>query len=67
MSDIAVLGQFSGSKALGSVGSTVTLVAIFIGFLMGMGSGVNALCARFIGAKDRDALKNPYTPPFWYA
>ncbi len=57
MSDIAVLGQFSGSKALGSVGSTVTLVAIFIGFLMGMGSGVNVLCARFIGAKDRDALK----------
>lgn len=41
MSDIAVVGQFAGSHALGSVGSTATLAALYSGFLIGMGAGVN--------------------------
>ena len=45
MADIAVVGRFSGSVALGAVGSTVILVGVFTGILIGMGSGVNALCA----------------------
>ena len=36
MADIAVVGQFAGSMALGSVGSTSTLVAMFTGFLIGV-------------------------------
>ena len=39
MSDIAVVGQFAGSHALGSVGSTATLAALYSGFLIGMGAG----------------------------
>ena len=46
MADIAVVGQFSGPIALGAVGSTVILVGVFTGILIGMGSGVNAICAR---------------------
>lgn len=57
MADIAVVGQFSGPIALGAVGSTVILVGVFTGILIGMGSGVNAICARHIGAKDYSALK----------
>ena len=38
MSDIAVVGQFAGSHALGSVGSTATLAALYSGFLIGMGA-----------------------------
>ncbi len=57
MSDIAVVGRFAGSSALGSVGSTTTLVTLFTGFLMGMGSGVNALTARFFGGKNERELK----------
>ena len=57
MADIAVVGQFSGAEALGAVGSTVILVGVFTGFLIGVGSGVNALCARLIGAEDDAALK----------
>ena len=34
MSDIAVIGRFAGPAALGSVGSTTTLVMMFTGFLM---------------------------------
>ena len=52
MSDIAVVGQFAGADALGAVGSTTTLVALFTGFLIGLGSGVNVIVARFFGAGD---------------
>ena len=51
MSDIAVVGKFAGAEALGSVGSTTTLVVLFTGFLIGIGGGVNALVALFVGAK----------------
>lgn len=56
MSDIAVVGQFAGATALGAVGSTTTLVTLFTGFLIGMGSGVNALVARHFGAGDQKEL-----------
>ena len=52
MSDVAVVGRFAGSLALGAVGSTTTLVMLFTGFLVGLGSGVNVLVARFVGARD---------------
>lgn len=54
MSDIAVVGRFAGSAALGAVGSTATLVALFTGLLIGMGSGINALTARYLGADNAE-------------
>ena len=36
MADIAVVGRFAGSIALGAVGSTTTLVTLFTGFLIGV-------------------------------
>ncbi len=55
MADIAVVGQFAadGTVALGSVGSTTTIVLLFNGFLIGLAGGVNVLVARFCGAHDR--------------
>ena len=50
MSDIAVVGRFAGPRALGAVGSTTILVTLFTGFLIGMGSGVNVVTARYLGA-----------------
>ncbi len=58
MSDIAVVGQFAGSQALGSVGSTTTLVLLFTGFLIGVGSAVNVLVARHIGTGNRRELSH---------
>ncbi len=52
ISDVAVVGKFGSSNALGSVGSTTIYVALFTGIIIGMGSGVNALVARRIGACD---------------
>ena len=51
MSDIAVVGQFAGSAALGAVGSTTILVTLFTGLVIGMGGGVNVLAANYFGAK----------------
>ena len=36
MADVAVVGRFAGSIALGAVGSTTTLVTLFTGLLIGM-------------------------------
>ena len=51
MSDIAVVGRFAGSQALGSVGSTTIFVTLMTGFLIGLGGGINVLVARFYGAQ----------------
>ena len=53
MSDVAVVGRFAGSLALGAVGSTTTLVMLFTGFLIGVGAGINVMVARFCGARDK--------------
>ena len=56
MSDVAVVGRFAGSHALGSVGSCTIMVSLFTGLLIGMGNGVNAIIARCEGARDYDRL-----------
>lgn len=56
MADIAVVGQFAGALALGSVGSTTTLVNLFIGFLIGLSGGINVLVALCFGAKDKKGV-----------
>lgn len=52
LADIAVVGQFAGSKALGSVGSTTTLVTLFTGLLIGLSGGTNVLVALAKGEKN---------------
>lgn len=57
MADIAVVGHFSGSLSLAAVGSTATAVALFTGILIGLGGGVNALIARYYGARDYEEMR----------
>ena len=62
MSDIAVVGRFAGPRALGAVGSTTILVSLFTGFLIGMGSGVNVVTARYLGAgRHKDVSQTVHT------
>lgn len=56
MTDIAVVGQFAGANALGSVGSTTTLVTMFTGFLIGMSGGINVLAALHYGSRDKEGM-----------
>ena len=57
MSDVAVVGRFAGSTALGSVGSTSIFVTLFTGFLIGLNNGINVLVARFYGARHADDVE----------
>ncbi len=52
MSDVAVVGRFAGSHALGAVGSTSILVSLLTTVLIGVGSGVNIMVARYLGARN---------------
>ena len=62
MADVAVLGKFASGEALGAVGSTSMIVFFVTGFLIGIGSGVNAIAAYFIGAnKPQDVQEALHT------
>lgn len=61
MSDVAVVGRFAGSTALGAVGSTSTLVTLFTGFLIGLSNGINVLVARFTARAIPRTWKRPST------
>ena len=64
LADQAVVGRFAGSMALGSVGSTSTLVALFTAFLMGMGGGSNVVIARNLGAKSKKDVRQSVSTAF---
>lgn len=51
LSDVAIAGKYAYNTyvALGSVGSTTTLVSLFTGLLVGLGGGVNVAAARGLG------------------
>ena len=58
MADVAVVGRFAGSTALGAVGSTTIFVSLFTGFLIGLSGGVNVLVAHHFGADDQKNLSD---------
>lgn len=57
MADVAVVGRFGRDGSLGAVGSTTTVVAMFTGVLLGVGGGINAIVARYYGAKNDDGVR----------
>lgn len=57
ISDVAVVGKFAGPIALGAVGSTSILVTLSTGLLLGLASGVSALTALYIGARNHEEIK----------
>lgn len=54
--DIIVVGQYVGDNALAAVGSTSSLVNLFISLFMGLSVGVNVLVAKYYGARDEKSL-----------
>jgi len=52
MADVAIVGRFSGTLALGSVGSTSILISTITGILIGLAGGITVMTARYIGARD---------------
>lgn len=55
--DLIVVGNFSGdSEALGAVGSTGSLINLFINLFMGLSVGTNVVCARLFGANEKNRV-----------
>lgn len=53
--DIIVVGNFTGSQALAAVGSTTSLINLFINLFIGISLGANVLAARHYAAgRDRE-------------
>lgn len=50
--DIVVVGQFTGSSALAAVGSTSSLINLFVNVFIGFSIGANVLVAQYYGARD---------------
>ncbi len=50
--DIVVVGRFVGKEALAAVGSTGSLVNLFVNVFLGLSMGSGVMVARHIGAKD---------------
>ena len=50
--DIIVVGQFTGSSALAAVGSTSSLINLFVNVFIGFSIGANVLVAQYFGARD---------------
>ncbi len=47
--DIVVVGRFAGHESLAAVGSTVSVIYLFVNLLIGLSVGVNVVIARYLG------------------
>jgi len=48
--DVVVVGRFAGKEALAAVGSTGSLINLFVNFFIGLSIGTNVMVARDIGS-----------------
>ena len=55
--DSAVVGTYSGGIALAAVGSTGSIINMFIGFFLGIATGTGVLYSMHFGAGDYPGLK----------
>ena len=54
--DMIVVGRFSGSGALATVGATGTLINLIVNFFMGLSVGTSVIVAQDYGAGNTDAI-----------
>ena len=60
--DIIVVGRYAGSDALAAVGSTSSLINLFVNLFIGLSVGTNVVVARFFGAKkEKDVSESVHT------
>lgn len=54
--DTMVVGKFVGDTALAAVGATASLTNLILNLFLGLAVGTNAVCSRFYGAGNKEAL-----------
>lgn len=62
--DSVVVGRFAGHASLAAVGSTVSIIALFVNLLIGASVGVNVVIAHYLGLTGHDReISRRCTPP----
>ena len=56
--DVIVVGRFVGKEALAAVGSTGSLVNLFLNVFLGLSMGSGVMVARYIGARDDKSVSD---------
>ncbi len=57
--DAIIVGQFVGKEALGAVGgSTGNIIALLVGFFVGISSGAGVIISQLYGAKNQERIQN---------
>ena len=52
--DLAIVGNFSGTRATAAVGATGSFIYLIVYTVMGLSNGANVVLARAVGAKESD-------------
>lgn len=56
--DVAVIGRFAGDTSLAAVGSTGSLINLFVNLFIGISVGANVVAAKYFGARNSDQIHN---------
>lgn len=54
--DSLIVGNVLGETALAAVSSSGSLIFLFVGFFIGLGSGVGIVISKYFGAKDEESV-----------
>ena len=55
--DVAVVGQFAGSRALAAVGSNAAVINLLVNIFMGLSIGANVVIARYVGEGNKSKVE----------
>ena len=56
--DVAVVGQFAGSRALAAVGSNAAVINLLVNIFIGLSVGANVIIARYIGERNERKVQS---------
>lgn len=55
--DVAVVGRFAGTEALAAVGSTSSLINLFVNLFVGISIGVRVVVSQYYGAGNKEGIR----------
>ena len=55
--DVAVIGHYSSSQAIGAVGSSGMIISILVNLFLGIAVGANVVIATYIGQRNEEGIR----------
>jgi len=65
IADTLIVGRILGINALAAVGCTASVSSLFLGFVMGITSGLSIITAQRFGAKDYEGVRRSVAVSIW--